>query len=79
MFCQVVWKNLNIGRMVQTFQPLFISSVLFFIPAILKTTIDFYHFIALSLTLTLAVGDKVSKKQNRMASCTHFSIYQNEI
>ena len=31
-------------------------------------TIDFYHFVPLSLTLTLPGGDKVSAKQNLLAS-----------
>ena len=34
-------------------------------------TIDFYHFILLSLTLTLAGGHKISAKQNLLASVSH--------
>ena len=43
-----------------------------FIPAMLIDTIDFYHFILLPLTLTLAGGHKISAKQNLWAwfSCT---------
>ena len=40
-------KNFNIGCYMQTFRPIF------FIPAMLIGTIDFYHFIPLPLTLTL--------------------------
>ena len=40
----------------QTFQPIFV------VPAMFVGTIDFYHFIPLSLTLTLAGGHKVSAK-----------------
>ena len=40
----------------------------FFIPAMLTGTINFYHFIPLSLTLTLPEGHKVSAKQNLLAS-----------
>ena len=41
----------------------------------LKGTIDFYHFIPLSLTLTLSGGYKVSAEQNFLAtlSCTLFN------
>ena len=31
-------------------------------------TIDFYHFVPLSMTLTFAEGHKVSANQNLMAS-----------
>ena len=42
-------------------------------PARLIGTIDFYHFIPLSLTLTLPGGHKVSAKQNLLASmCTFY-------
>ena len=43
-------KNLNIGHYTQTVQPNF------FIPALLIDTIDFYHCIPFSLTLTLSRG-----------------------
>ena len=46
----------------QTVQPNFV------IPAMLTGTIDFYHFILLSLTLTLPGGHKVSAKRNLLAS-----------
>ena len=39
-------------------------SQIFFRPAMLTGTIDFYHFISLSLTLTLPGGYTVSVKQN---------------
>ena len=54
-------KNFNVGHYTQTFYPQF------FIPAILIGTIDFDHFILLSLTL----GYKVSMKQNLLASISH--------
>ena len=40
----------------------------FFMPAMLVCTVDFYHFIPLSLTLTLPVGHNVNEKQNLLAS-----------
>ena len=58
-------KNFNVGQYMQTFQPTF------FIPALLIGTIGFYHFIPLSLTLTLPGGHKVSTKQNLLASFSH--------
>ena len=45
-------KNFNIGDYTQTVQQFF------FIPAILIGTIDFYHFMSFSLTLTLLGGRK---------------------
>ena len=39
-----------------------------FIPAMLIGTINFYHFIPLSLTLPFAGDHKVSTKQNLLAS-----------
>ena len=43
-------------------------------------TIDFYHYIPLSLTLTLPGGHKVNAKQNLWASfLPHFSCDQDEI
>ena len=51
-----------------------------FIPAILIGTIDFYHFIPLSLTLTLPRGHTISAMQNLMALFSqHFSSDQDEI
>ena len=63
-FC--VTKTFNIGHYTQTVQPNL------FIPAMLIGTIDFYHFILLSLTLILPGGHMVSIKQNLLASfsCT---------
>ena len=55
-------KTFNVGHFMQTVQP----NV--FIPAMLLGTIDFYHCIPLSLTLTLAEHHKVSAKQNLLTS-----------
>ena len=55
-------KNFNILHYRQTVHSNF------FIPVMLLDTIDFYHFIPLSLTLTLPGGHKVSAKQNLLAS-----------
>ena len=65
-------KNLSVEHYIQTFQP----NV--FLPAMLIGTIDFYHFIPHSVTLTLTGGHKVSTK----LSCwlhflTHFSTHQH--
>ena len=60
-----VAKNFSTGPYTQTLQPVF------FIPAMLAGTIDLYHFILLSLTLTLAGGHKISIKQNLLASFSH--------
>ena len=48
----------------------------FVLPAMHIGTIDFCHFIPLSLTLTLAGGHKVGAKQNLLASfsCTLYLI-----
>ena len=67
-------KNFNVGHYTQTVQ----SNI--FIPAMLIGTIDFYHFLQFSLTLTLPGGRKVSAKQNLLISFfAHFSSDQNEI
>ena len=58
-------KNLNVGHYMQTFQPNFVIS------AMLKGTTDFYHFIPLSLTLTVAGDYKVSTNENILASFSH--------
>ena len=55
-------KNFYVGHYTQTFEPNL------FIPAMLIGTVDFYHFIRLSLTLTLPRVRKVSAKQNLLAS-----------
>ena len=67
-------ENFNVGQYALIFQPSF------FIPAMLKGTIDIYHFILLSVTMTLIGGQKVSRKQNLLASFSaHFSTDQDEI
>ena len=58
----LTWQKLNIGHNPQSTQPIF------FIPAMLIGSTDFYHFIPLVVTLTLAGGLKVSAKQNLLAS-----------
>ena len=51
-----------------------------FIPIMLISTIDFYHLLPPSLTLTLAGGLKVSASQNRLAQFpAHFSTDKDEI
>ena len=51
-----------------------------FIPAMLRGTIDFFHFVPLSLTLTLPGGRKFSAKRNILASFSHtLSTDQDEI
>ena len=57
--CQSVLqgKIFSIGHWVLTFQPNC------FVPVMLIDTIDFWHFIPLSLTLTFAESHKVSTKQ----------------
>ena len=56
---------------------------LFLLPAMLIGTIDFYHFMPLSLTLTLPGAHKVSTKQILLASFSptlfHFSSDQDEM
>ena len=64
-----MWKTFNVGHYAQTFQQ---SS---FIPAMLTGAIDFYHFIPLSLTLTLARGHTVSTKQNLLKFFGFFCIF----
>ena len=44
------------------------TSFFFFLAAMLIGTIDFCHFIPLSMALTLAGSHKVSTKQNLLAS-----------
>ena len=55
-------KNFHVRHCMQTFRPKFC------IPAMLKGTIDFNHFIPLSLTSTLVRGHKVSAKQYLLVS-----------
>ena len=55
-------KNFNIVCYAQTFQLQIV------VPAMLMETIDCYHFIQLSVTLTLAGRHKVSTMQNLLAS-----------
>ena len=53
---------------------------MFVIPTMLIGAIDFYHFLPISVTLTLAGGHKISTKQNLLAPLfAHFSTYQDEI
>ena len=68
-------KLLNVGHYTQTVKP----NV--FIPALLIGTIDFYHFIPLSLTLTLSGGHKVTvqSKTYWLKFHPHFSADQDEI
>ena len=54
-------KSFVIGHYKQTVLPNL------FIPAMLISTIDFYHFIPCSLTLTLPGGHKVNAKQKLLA------------
>ena len=61
----LVAGTLNIGHFTQTLQPIF------FYTAMLKFTVNFYHFIPLSLTLASAEGHKVNTKQNLLASSSH--------
>ena len=56
----LVWQKFSDGHYTQTVQPIFFFFFFFFLPAILAGTIDFYHFIPHSLTLTLTGGHKVS-------------------
>ena len=67
-------KTFNVWHYTQTVRPnLFIS-------ATLRGTIDFYHSISLSVTLTLPQGHKVSAKQNHgVHFLKHFSSDQDEI
>ena len=55
-------RNFIVGHYSQTFQPNL------FILCVLLGSIDFYHFIPHSLTLTMAWSHKVSAKQNLLAS-----------
>ena len=66
-------KNLNVGYYTQTFKPIF------FIPAMLMSTIDFYCFIHFQWPWSWQGGRKVSTKQNLLASFSHFSTDQEEI
>ena len=58
-------KSFSVGQYRQAVQPNF------FLPAMLIGTIDFKHFVLLSLTLTLPGGLKVSAMQNLLASFSH--------
>ena len=55
-------KNFNIGHYTQTCQSIF------FIPALLISTVNVYHFYTIFIGLDLAGGHKVSAKQNFLAS-----------
>ena len=58
-------KNVNIKHNVQTFRA---NS---FVPTMLAGTIEFCHFILLSVALTSAVDHKGSRKQNQLGSFSH--------
>ena len=59
---------------------LFIQTFFMSVILILIGTIDFYHFIPLSVTVTLAGGHKGGTKPSLLVSfLTHFSFVQNEI
>ena len=58
-------KTFSTGHYTQTVQPNCV------IPAMLIGTTDFYHFIPLSLTLTLPGDYKISAKQSLLASFFH--------
>ena len=60
-------KNFDVVHYGQTFLPIFFF-FFFCLPAVLIGTINFYHFIPLSVTLTLAGGHKVSNKQNLLVA-----------
>ena len=48
-----------------------------FIPAMLTGTYGFYHYIQLSMTLTLTMGHTVSTKQNLLPSFSHNTFQLN--
>ena len=60
--CRLAYKKLLCWTLHESF------STILFILAVLVGTIDFYHLVTLSLTLTLAGRHKVSAKQNTLAS-----------
>ena len=74
-------KKINFGHYKQILQPNL------FIPAMLKGTVDLYHFILRTGTSTLPGGHEVSVKQNLLASVSptrhqflpHFSTDQDRI
>ena len=67
-------KNLKVGHDRQTIQP----DV--FKPAVLISTIDFYHFILSSLTFTLPGGHKVAQSKTYwLHFLPHFSADQDEM
>ena len=67
-------KNFNVGHYTQIFQ----RNI--FIPAMPIGTVEFYHFIPLSLILTLTGDLKVNAKQKLLAYfLAHFSAVQDEI
>ena len=67
-------RNFNMGCYAQSFQPKF------FIPAKLLGTICFYHFVLLSVTLTLAgVTRSVQSKTFQLHFLAHCSTEKDEI
>ena len=72
-------KDFNVGHYTQTVQ------LKIFIPVMPIDTIDFYHFVPLSLPLTLPWGHRVSTPLPSpspllpQAACRHSTIYINDI
>ena len=67
-------KHLNVGYYSQTFQQII------FIPAMHIGTIDFYHFLPLSLTLTLSgISGSVQSKTSWLHVLPHFWTDQDEM
>ena len=63
----------NVGHYTLTFRP---SS---FIPAMLTGTIDLCHFLALSVTLTLAGVTRSAQSKACLLCLAHFSIDQDKV
>ena len=70
----LVWQNFQVRYYKQTFQSIS------FVPTMLVGTIDFHHFIPLSLTLIVPGGHKVSAQQTSwLHFLTRFNTDQDEI
>ena len=52
---------------------------IFLIPAMLICIIDFYHFMPLPLTLTLPGDEKISAKENLLASFSPETIFEQDL
>ena len=63
--CHIVWQLLKCWALCAKLSTKFLC-----IPFMLIGTIDFYHFMILTVTLTLAGDHKVNAKQNLLASCS---------